>query len=70
LFFYLDLQVNEPQFYEMITSQLNPEQCKSIQNYITTANRRAAEKESRKILKSGGYSFPSLDVPQTFNFSG
>lgn len=64
-----NLQTNEPQFYELITNSLNPEQCKAIQNFITVANRRMAEKESRKILASGGYSFASLDVPTTFNFS-
>jgi hypothetical protein len=62
------LQVSEPQFYELVTSTLTPDQCKSIQNFITTANRRLAEKESRKILASGGYNFTSLNVPTTFNF--
>ena len=38
------LQTAEPQFYEMITTALTPDQCKLIQNFITTANRRMAEK--------------------------
>jgi hypothetical protein len=62
------LQTNEPQFYELITTSLTPDQCKLIQNFITTANRRLAEKESRKILASGGYSFTNFNVPQQFNF--
>jgi len=62
------LQTTEPQFYQLITSSLTPDQCKAIQNFITTANRRMSEKESRKILASGGYSFTSLNVPQAFNF--
>jgi len=62
------LQTSEPQFYEMITNSLTPDQCKSIQNFITTANRRLSEKESRKILASGGYSFTNFNVPSTFNF--
>merc|ERR1712127_494064 len=63
------IQTNEPQFYELITTSLNPEQCKLIQNFITTANRRVAEKESRKILQSGGYSFGTTAVPGSFNFT-
>jgi hypothetical protein len=62
------LQTSEPQFYEAITSSLTPDQCKAIQNFITTANRRLSEKESRKILASGGYSFTNFNVPQAFNF--
>lgn len=62
------LQTTEPQFYQVITSTLTPEQCKAIQNFITTANRRLSEKESRKILASGGYSFTNFNVPQAFNF--
>jgi hypothetical protein len=52
----------------MITTSLTPDQCKLIQNFITTANRRIAEKESRKILASGGYSFTNFNVPSAFNF--
>jgi hypothetical protein len=45
LFFFITaLQTNQPQFYEMITATLTPDQCKLIQNFITTANRRLAEK--------------------------
>jgi hypothetical protein len=62
------LQSTQPQFYEVITSSLTPDQCKLIQNFITTANRRLSEKESRKILASGGFNFASLNVPSTFNF--
>jgi hypothetical protein len=62
------LQTNEPQFYEHITTSLTPEQCKSIQNFITLANKRLSEKESRKILAAGGYQFNSLNVPSNFNF--
>jgi hypothetical protein len=68
LFKYKALQTNEPQFYELITTALTPDQCKLIQNFITTANKRIAEKESRKILASGGYSFTNFNVPQQFNF--
>lgn len=64
------MQTTEPQFYQAITSTLSQEQCKAIQNFITTANRRMAEKESRKILESGGYSFTNFNVPSAFNFGG
>lgn len=64
------LQVSEPDFYTLITSSLTPDQCKSVQQFITTANRRMSEKESRKILASGGYSFTNFNVPQAFNFAG
>jgi hypothetical protein len=64
------LQVAEPDFYTVITSSLTPDQCKAIQQFITTANRRMSEKESRKILASGGYSFTNFNVPQAFNFAG
>lgn len=63
------LQMNQPDFYSVITSSLTPDQCKAIQQFITTANRRMSEKESRKILASGGYSFTNFNVPQAFNFS-
>ena len=50
LFFYLALQTSEPQYYGMITAALTPEQCKSIQEFITTANRRLAEKGNSFLL--------------------
>jgi hypothetical protein len=62
------LQVAEPDFYSVITSSLTPDQCKAIQQFITTANRRISEKESKKILAAGGYSFTNFNVPQAFNF--
>ena len=43
------LQNNEPQFYELITASLTPDQSKLIETFITTANIRIAEKESRKL---------------------
>ena len=43
-FICLDIQNNQAQFHHIITSQLTPDQCKSIQNIISLANRRAAEK--------------------------
>lgn len=63
-----NLQTSEPEFYQVITSSLTPDQCKAVQQFITTANRRVSEKESRKILASGGYSFTNFNVPQAFNF--
>ena len=44
-----DLEASEPQFYGMITTALTPEQCKSIQEFITTANRRLAEKGNANL---------------------
>lgn len=62
------LQTTQPQFYEQITGSLTPEQCKQIQEFITTANKRQADKESRKLLAAGGYSFTNFQVPSQFNF--
>jgi hypothetical protein len=62
------MQINNQQYYEMMTSALTPDQCKCIQGFIVTANRRASEIESRKILAAGGYAFTSLTVPKSFNF--
>jgi hypothetical protein len=62
------LQTSNLQYYELITSALTPDQCKAIQGFIVTANRRASEIESRKILAQGGYNFTSLAVPANFNF--
>jgi hypothetical protein len=66
-----NLQTNQAQYYEVLTRNLNQEQIKQIQNIITIANRRAADKDSRKILANGGYNFQnSFQIPNNFNFTG
>lgn len=66
-----NLQTNNAQFYDALARSLNEEQVKQIQNIITVANRRAADKDSRKILANGGYNFQnSFQIPNNFNFGG
>lgn len=50
----LDLQGQDPQFYALITSTLNPEQLKGLNDVMVTAEQKKAQYNSKQIQKQGG----------------
>jgi len=64
------LQQHDPSYYNLLTSSLNKEQVKSLQEIFTLADQRRAAKESKEIQKRGGFEFRAQTVPSTFNFGG
>jgi len=66
----LALQQTEPQWYQMLVSNLTTEQQTSLQNIFKLADQKFAALESKKIEKSGGYQFNVQQVPTAFNFGG
>lgn len=64
------IEKNDPSWYHALTSQLTPEQNRSLMEIVMYADQRKAALESKEIELSGGYSFSSHDVPKSFNFGG
>ncbi|XP_067127440.1 importin-7 isoform X2 [Centruroides vittatus] len=64
------LQAAEPNWYNALTSHLNTDQQKALQEVFLLADQRKAAAESRRIQKSGGYVFKTQTVPTSFNFGG
>lgn len=56
LFLQLDLERSDPTWYATLTSFLNEDQRKSVQEIFTLADQRKAAAESKEILKRGGKS--------------
>jgi len=50
----LDLQAQDPHWYHMLTTSLNEEQGRSVQEIFTLADQRKAAAQSKEILKRGG----------------
>lgn len=48
------LQERDPNFYNMLTAELTPEQNKSLQDIIVLADQRKSAAESKKIEQAGG----------------
>lgn len=48
------LQERDPNFYNMLTADLTPEQNKSLQDIIVLADQRKSAAESKKIEQAGG----------------
>lgn len=53
-FLRLDLQAQDPQYYDLITSKLSPEQQKGLNDVIVTAEQKKAQYNSKQIQKQGG----------------
>ncbi|KAK7056572.1 importin-7 [Halocaridina rubra] len=64
------LESNAPAWYQALTSTLNPDQQKAMQEIATLADQRRAAAQSKKIQQSGGYNFQQTSVPTSFNFGG
>lgn len=64
------LQSSDPSWYELLVRNLTPEQQKSLADIMVLADQRKAAAESKKIEKSGGYTFVQQQVPTSFNFGG
>ncbi|CAH1257344.1 IPO7 [Branchiostoma lanceolatum] len=62
------LQSREPVWYNALTSHLNEEQLKELQEVIVMADQRQAAAESKRIEQQGGYQFAQQNVPNAFNF--
>uniref|UniRef100_A0A1W7RAB8 Importin-7 n=1 Tax=Hadrurus spadix TaxID=141984 RepID=A0A1W7RAB8_9SCOR len=65
-----NLQTADPNWYNALTSHLNADQQKALQETFLLADQRKAAAESRRIEKSGGYVFKNQTVPTSFNFGG
>lgn len=66
----LALQSGDPNFYNLLTSHLNAEQQKQLQEIIVLADQRKSAAESKRIEQAGGYVFAQQTVPTSFNFGG
>uniref|UniRef100_A0A2R5LJV7 Putative nuclear transport receptor ranbp7/ranbp8 importin beta superfamily n=1 Tax=Ornithodoros turicata TaxID=34597 RepID=A0A2R5LJV7_9ACAR len=62
------IQNSDPTWFNTLTSVLNAEQQKTLQEIYVLADRRKAVAESQKIKRSGGYVFQNQTVPTSFNF--
>lgn len=50
----LDLQAQDPQYYALITSKLDADQQKGLNDVIVTAEQKKAQYSSKLIQKQGG----------------
>lgn len=57
-------------WYTALTAHLTAGQQKALQEILVFAEQRKAAIESKRIEQSGGYSFPSQTIPESFNFAG
>ncbi|KAK6191779.1 hypothetical protein SNE40_003377 [Patella caerulea] len=64
------LQQTDPNWYNALTSQLNNEQRKELEDVFKLADQRRAAAESKQIEERGGYNFTNTSVPPSFNFGG
>jgi len=62
------LSAQDQAWYAILTAGLSPEQAKSLQEVVVTADQRKAAKESKLIEKRGGFAFPQQTVPTSFKF--
>lgn len=60
----------DPNWYNMLTRSLKPEEAKSLQEILVLAEQKKAAKRSKEIENSGGYQFTQHQIPTSFNFSG
>lgn len=68
---FLDLEVNDPGWYQMLTNGLASEQQKVLHEVIVLADQRKAAAESKRIEQSGGKSLISvlfMITPHSFTF--
>ncbi|XP_064603784.1 importin-7-like [Liolophura sinensis] len=63
------LQTQDPNWYNLLISQLTAEQKTELEEVFTLADQRKAAAESRRIEQGGGYVFTNTSVPTTFDFS-
>ncbi|ESO95346.1 hypothetical protein LOTGIDRAFT_214997 [Lottia gigantea] len=66
----IHLQQSDPNWYNALTSGLDNEQRKELEDVFKLADQRRAVAESKQIEERGGYSFTTTSVPQSFNFGG
>ncbi|XP_071034336.1 importin-7 isoform X2 [Parasteatoda tepidariorum] len=64
------LKTSDPNWYNVLTSHLTPEQQRACEEIFVLADQRKAAAESKRIEKSGGYVFQNQTVPTSFNFGG
>ncbi|XP_070563950.1 importin-7-like [Ptychodera flava] len=62
------LQVQDPSWYNALTSGITQEQQSEIQEIVKLADQRRALAESKKIQEVGGYQFTQTAVPTAFQF--
>ncbi|KAL5007680.1 hypothetical protein ScPMuIL_016486 [Solemya velum] len=62
------LQVSDPNWYNTLTTVLNADQTKDLEDVFKLADQRKAVAESKQIEQRGGYVFSNVTVPQNFNF--
>lgn len=67
-YFFAALSTQDQAWYTVLTSGLTPEQAKSLQEVVVTADQRKAAKESKLIEKRGGFAFTQQTVPSSFKF--
>jgi len=63
------LEAENPQWYGKLTSDLNQESVKSIQEIFKLGEQRQEARRSKNIEKAGGYQFNQQSVPGAFNFA-
>ncbi|KAG1666608.1 Importin-7 [Nymphon striatum] len=63
------IQSCDPNWYNAVTQHLDDEQKKTLNEIFILADQRRAAAESKRIEKSGGYTFQNQAVPSSFNFS-
>jgi hypothetical protein len=54
ILFYIALQQREPEWYNLLTTNLNEEQQASVREIFTLADQRKAAAQSKEIHKRGG----------------
>lgn len=59
---------NDVNWYQILLSSVDTNQQKKLVEFGEFANRRAAEAESKRLEKQGGYEFVNQNVPTNFNF--
>lgn len=64
-----NIQTRDPEWYAALTSNLNEQQLKTLNEVVVLAGQRAAARESKRIEQQGGYMFTQQAVPTSFKFS-
>lgn len=63
------LPAKDPNWYKVLTENLDGKQKEAIQKVIHTAELRKQATMAKKIEQAGGYQFTQTSVPANFNFS-